>query len=593
MDSWQVLMTGVAILGTGIAGAAMARLPRTEIRLPVYAFVFAGICWAVGDLIASGATDALTKRIGVSILYTGSIMSPPLWWIIALRWAEDAGAALPLRSAAWQWLPLVWAGAMWLAMISDPLHGAFLTPVVGGRNVYQPLWFAMALPNYAMVLSAFAVEVTVARRIARRSVRRQAAFLIAASLVSLSGNWLYVTDVVVTDATVAVLSISIALLLLGMAREGLFGVMPAALSAIASQHPEGILVADRDGHLAYANARARELLSPVPLDAGRTVIAMLRDPALQPETSLPAEPGHEDEWWRALSGPTGLLFQVPGRRARWVQIVATSLTGRGSEAPGWLLHLSDVTTRRQAELHEAQNRRLESVAALALTVSRDFQGAFSVVRGNAEFLERELQNDTGQRHLARIFEAASLGADLAHELQVYAGTAHSLRSTHELSQAVAEACTLLEADLPPRVQIHQRSSGRLLPIEADPIQLRDCLFNLLTNAVEASEARGGPIEVQSGAERIDPAQLSSLVWGREQPAGEYAYIEIRDEGGGMEPEVEERAFEPFFSTRHKDRGSGLSAVLGIARAHDALVGLENSMEWGCTFTLYFPLASES
>jgi signal transduction histidine kinase len=393
--------------------------------------------------------------------------------------------------------------------------------------------------------------------------------------------------------TVAVLSVSVWLLLLGMARDGLFGVMPAALSTIASEHPEGIVVAEPDGYLTYANRRAHELLTPVALAPSRNVLHVLQDPVLEPETTLPADLAGQDDWWRALCGPTGVLFRKHGRKTRWLQVIATRLGEQSASDRGWLLHVSDVTLRHQAELHSAQTRRLESVAALALTVSRDFQGAFSVVRGNAEFLEREVQDEQGQRHLARIFEAANLGADLAHELQLYAGTAHSLHSRHDLSRAVAETCELLESDLPRNVQIHRRASARLLPIEADAIQLRDCLFHLLNNAVDATKTRGGPIEIATGCEHVDPGRIERLVWGREQPAAHYAYVEIRDEGGGMEPDVEERAFEPFFSTRHKDRGNGLSTVLGIARSHDALIALDNSPGWGCTVTLYFPLCGEA
>jgi signal transduction histidine kinase len=80
------------------------------------------------------------------------------------------------------------------------------------------------------------------------------------------------------------------------------------------------------------------------------------------------------------------------------------------------------------------------------------------------------------------------------------------------------------------------------------------------------------------------------VYGRDEAPGDFAYVEVADEGGGMASETEERAFEPYFSTRGKDRGTGLSAVLGIARAHGAPVTLLNERGRGCTVTLYFPLA---
>lgn len=589
MDPTQALVGAIVLLGAAIGGAALARLPRSAIRAPLYAFVLAGVLWAFGDWVAEGARDTTSKQIGVAILYTGSIVMPALWWIIALRWADEAGAVLPLRSRAWRWLPLAWAGAMWGVMITNPWHGAFMTPVVGGPNVYRPFWFAMALPNYGLVLAALVVEIGVARRVRRPAVRRQAAFLIAASGVTLAGNLAYVTGFAHVNLTAVVLSISIALLLVGMAREGLFGVMPAAMSAIAADHPDGIIVIGSDGYVAFANRRAHELLAPVPLRPDRPFLEILRNFALQPEPSLPTGPDADRQWWRVLGTPTGVFFQLrDGHAQRWLQVVASPI-GDDSSARGRLLHLHDATARRQAELHAGQQRRLESVAALALSVSRDFQGAFAIVRGNADLLERELEGDPVQRHLARIFEATRVGSNLAQELQLYAGSIHSVHTTLDLSHAATQTCDWIGSELPPGVRLLRRLASRLLPVEADPIQLRDCVFHLLQNAVEATAECGGRVEVSTGVERVDPSTLEPLVWGRDEPPGDFAYVRVRDEGGGMDEETEERAFEPFFSTRHKDRGSGLSAVLGIARAHDALLALHNDSGKGCSFALYLRL----
>ena len=71
--------------------------------------------------------------------------------------------------------------------------------------------------------------------------------------------------------------------------------------------------------------------------------------------------------------------------------------------------------------------------------------------------------------------------------------------------------------------------------------------------------------------------------------GPYVCLSVADTGVGMAEDVRDRAFEPFFSTREKDRGTGLSTVLGIVRAHDGVIALENDPGWGCTFTVYLRL----
>lgn len=586
---WQALDVLIAVLGTGIAGFALARLPRTTIRLPLYLFVVSGALWMIGDLIADGATTMATKQLGISILYSGSIMMPALWWGIVLRWARAVDAELPLRSAAWRQVPLWWAGAMWLVMITNPWHGAFITPVIGGRNVYQPFWLVMMIPAYALVFAALAVEIRVALKVVRPSVRRQAGFLIAASGVTLLGNWLYVADLTPLNPTVLVLSLSTASLVVGMARDGLFGVMPAALRQVARAHPDGLVIVESDGYVAYANRRAHELLAPVILRLDRPLFEILREPLLHPETMIATEFASTADLWRAMSGPTGIVLRVDAAPPRWLQVLAFSVDGARPVGQGGLFQLTDVTERRQAEMQARQRRRLDSVTSLARSVSRDFQNAFGVVRANTDLLAAELRDDSAQRRLARIFEATRVGAELAHELAAYTGASDSVRIPVDVSDILAEVCKQIEPDLPANLGLHYRRPSFSLVIEADPIQIRECIHNLLINAVEAAPGDDRQIEVVAGVDQIDPAKISDLVCGAEQAPGDYVYVEIRDESGGMDPEVAERAFEPFFSTHEKNRGSGLSTVLGIARAHDAAIGLYNDPGWGCTFIVYFPL----
>jgi signal transduction histidine kinase len=589
LEIWLSLSGVIGGLCVGLIAVAARRLPRTPIRPLLYGFLGSGALWIVGDLIATLATSAGWKQAGLAILYTGAIPLPALWWRVALRWADDVEAGLPLRAPAWRWAPLGWAGSMWLVMITNPWHGAFLTPVIGGRNVYEPLWYAMALPNYSLILASLAVGLAVGRRVARQEVRRQAGYMIMAAGFAVICNALYTSRLLNLNTTVVSLSISSALLLVGMAREGLFGVLPAAFSAIAAGHPDGLVVVGPDRRVRYANRRAHELLAPfAPSPNVRILDAFVG-------AEWVVEDGEEDElgdelWWERLARSEGMTVRMAGS-SRWLHLGAIAVYGRGRGEQGYCLRIGDATARMRAELSAAQKRRLESVASLARTVSRDFQGVLAVVQGNAEMLAAEERDDPrAQRMLSRILEAARHGADVAHQLQIHTGTFDATRIALELAEIVEETCGVVDDERPEGVTIVHRRAGRPLPVEADPIQIRHCIFNVLENALEATARAGGEVRVSTGAAQVDPPRLAGLVYGRDEAPGDFAYVEIRDEGGGMTSETEERAFEPYFSTRGKDRGTGLSAVLGIARAHGAPVTLVNERGRGCTFTLYFPLA---
>jgi signal transduction histidine kinase len=589
LDIWLALSGVVGGLSIGLIAVAVRRLPRTPMRPVLYAFVASGVLWSIGDLIASAATSAGWKHAGLAVLYTGAITLPALWWWVALRWADDVEAGLPLRHRLWRWGPLLWAGAMWTVMLTNPWHGAFITPVIGGHNVYQPAWYAMALPNYGLILASLAVELEVARRVARSEVRRQAAFMIAASGVTLLSNALYVSRVVELNATTVTLSVSTALLLVGMAREGLFGVLPAALSAIAAGHPDGLVVVGPDGRVRYANRRAHELLAPFGLGPKVGILDAFRSAERVAEVEDGEQLWSDVRWWKRLVTARGVTLRLADQ-SRWLHLTATPVHGRWLGERGHCLRIADATARKRAELAAAQTRRLESVTSLARTVSHDFQGVFAVVRANAELLESAARTPSAQRMLSRIVEAATTGAGMAQDLQLHTGTVDVARRELDLGEIVDEICGMGEDELPEGVALAHARSRRPLPVEADPIQLRQCVFNLLVNALEAAADAGGEVRIETGVRRMDPSRVASLVSGRDAPPGDFAYVEIRDDGGGMSSETEERAFEPFYSTRGKGRGNGLSAVLGIARAHAAPVSLVNEPGRGCTFTLYFPLA---
>jgi len=592
MRSVSGAVVGICI--TWIA-VALTRLPRTPLVRPVHAFVAAGVLWAVGDLIASAAPDMAWKQVGLATLYSGAIPLPALWWVIALRWSRGVGAELPFQHRAWTLGPLAFAAAMWLVMITNPWHEAFLLPVVGGRNLYGPFWHLMAIPNYALIVAALGVELETARRVAKIDVWRQAAFLIGASLVTLVGNLAWVVGLLPSDPTSLVLSASAALLVVGMAREGLFGVLPAALPSIAADHPDALVVVGADGKVRYANARAGELLAPLEVHADVPIRTTLEEARLRSDPAFGIETATDTAWWAALTQPGGVSFHGadPGS-PRWIHASAWAVLGRRGRLRGHCLRLADRTAQRQAEIQQRQARRLESVASLARTVSVDFRGTFSIIQANAQLLaERTAASPADQRRVARILEAADHGLDAAEELQLYAGSMDPTRVVVELSTIAEEMCGLVSGDLPAGTRIVFERAAIALPIDADPLQLRNGIFNLLMNAVESMTDAGGEIRVETGARRLDPEAVLHLVHGQEEPPGDFAFVRIADQGGGMDPDTEERAFEPFFSSRHKDRGNGLPTVLGIARGHDALLALDNRPGHGCTVTLYVPLTEDA
>jgi CheY-like chemotaxis protein len=117
-------------------------------------------------------------------------------------------------------------------------------------------------------------------------------------------------------------------------------------------------------------------------------------------------------------------------------------------------------------------------------------------------------------------------------------------------------------------------------------------MNLLINASEAVGPTPGDITVVTGISEFDSEYLKRSRLEEIPPAGTFVYLEVSDTGRGMDPETQARVFEPFFTTKFTGRGLGMSAVLGIVRAHGGAILLDSEVGRGSVFRVLFPAPRE-
>jgi signal transduction histidine kinase len=153
-----------------------------------------------------------------------------------------------------------------------------------------------------------------------------------------------------------------------------------------------------------------------------------------------------------------------------------------------------------------------------------------------------------------------------------------VREMHDLLQAsVARHCTLA-----------YRSPGALPPVNVDPTQVRQVVLNLIVNATEAVDD-GGTVDVSGGTEYLDGGALSAMTFSADAAPGLYAFVQVADNGPGMDHATQARIFDPFFSTKQNGRGLGLAAVQGIIRSHRGALLLTSHSGRGTTFKVWFPV----
>ncbi len=257
----------------------------------------------------------------------------------------------------------------------------------------------------------------------------------------------------------------------------------------------------------------------------------------------------------------------------------------------------DVTEARRAEeerrrLERAvlEAQRLESLAILAGGVAHDFNNQLTVILGNSRVLQGEAPPDSPlYARLARIRVAAEHGARLTQQMLAYSGNSALALKPLDLSQLLEEMADLMRAAVSERCRLELELSHRT-PVEGDATQLQQVVLNLVTNASEALVGGEGQVSIRTGRTEQDAASLAGAA-GTENPApGPYVFLEVSDDGSGMDAAARERIFEPFFTTRFSGRGLGLAAVLGIVRAHRGVVHVRSEPGRGTSIRVLLPEA---
>ena len=248
--------------------------------------------------------------------------------------------------------------------------------------------------------------------------------------------------------------------------------------------------------------------------------------------------------------------------------------------------IRDLTARQRMEQELRQSQKMEAVGQLTGGVAHDFNNLLTVIIGNLEMLEARLKDERQQELLREAQETAQLGAQLTQRLLAF-GRRQPLRpETIDLRRVIPETVDLLRRTLGETVRLRVGVPEDLAKVKVDPGQLQNALLNLAINSRDAMP-RGGDLTIEAANVEIDPDFVSEHPGAR---LGRYVMIAVSDTGTGMTPEVRERAFEPFFTSKEAGVGSGLglSMVYGFVKQSGGHVDLYSEVGVGTSVKMYLP-----
>ncbi len=309
----------------------------------------------------------------------------------------------------------------------------------------------------------------------------------------------------------------------------------------------------------------------------------------------------------AVYPTVGEIIRYPLTRCRhkdgsWRWLDGIDLICENHEGERSVLSASrDVTKQILAEEHRRtladrthESQRLESLGVMAGGIAHDFNNLLTPIVGETSLALQTLEPESAlRRPLLKIQKAAHRAAALTLQMLAYSGQGPLQIEPVDLSLLVEEMGELLKSNVAGGAVLSYSLAKDLPAIEGDTSQLSQIVMNLISNARESVEDGSGHIAIRTGVMAPTDLEQEHIVGISEVGSGPYVFLEVSDDGCGMEEETQLKIFDPFFSTKFTGRGLGLASVLGIVRGHGGLILLQTEVGQGTRFQVLLPAAAGS
>jgi signal transduction histidine kinase len=352
---------------------------------------------------------------------------------------------------------------------------------------------------------------------------------------------------------------------------------------IVSSMANGVLAVRRDGTLALMNQEAYRIfaLTPGPGDIGRPFTEVLGPRAdivrvLTAAFELAHLPNRLELRLKDLDRVIGYtLSQVKD------DTDATSVIGA-------VMFFKDLTQVEQREERERLRDRLASLGEMAAGIAHELKNPLAGIQVMAGLLRRQVPDKKdAQSILADIISEAKLANAIVVEMLEFVRPVR-LQVEHIAIADVLHQAVLLAESKAPRggVTVTMELPNGLPPIEGDEYQLCQMFTNLIANAFEALEGKG-TIAIAAACGDIEPDPQ----FGVAPKLAPTIVVDVSDNGPGVPPELSDRIYDPFFTTKVKGTGLGLGIVRKIVDAHDGRIDLTSSKTTGTRFRVTLPVSS--
>lgn len=246
---------------------------------------------------------------------------------------------------------------------------------------------------------------------------------------------------------------------------------------------------------------------------------------------------------------------------------------------------------RKTEMALQQAQKMEAIGNLTGGVAHDFSNLLQVIAGNLQLLGKDVVgNERAQRKITNALAGVDRGSKLAAQLLAFGRRQALDPRVVNAGRRIRGMDEMLRRTIGEGIEVETIVSGGLWNTLVDPMQIENALLNLAINARDAMDGFGR-LTIEAGNAYIDDAYARQH---KEVEPGQYVVVAVTDTGSGMSPDLIEKVFEPFFSTKPEGKGTGLGLfmVYGFVKQSGGHVKIYSEVGHGTTVKMYLPRSTQ-
>ncbi len=252
--------------------------------------------------------------------------------------------------------------------------------------------------------------------------------------------------------------------------------------------------------------------------------------------------------------------------------------------------IHDITEQRKFEIQLQQSHKMEAIGTLAGGIAHDFNNILSGIFGYSQLAEMHINNpERAKSDIKNIVKGASRAKELVQQILTFSRKADYEKQYLNMFVIVKEVLKLIRSTIPATITIKEKINSKA-SIYADPIQMHQVIMNLCTNAYHSMRDSGGDLTVRLDETYMPLLNNESMI----NVDQKYLELEISDTGHGIDENTMKKIFDPYFTTKNMEKGTGLGLALvrAIVEEHSGTIKVNSIVGKGSTFLLHFPLSEK-